>query len=150
MDNLKEQIAKEIVEYDFTGFNPKWIECANKSHWLNLATKILSIIEQAGYAQLQTGEDGLVKKESRCVKCRAENNGECFDIECTTHSYERGFKDGTVDQKALCDKEKEETVKKVGDKIRKFDKGEGWIELGEADLAYIIKQTLEALNEQNL
>lgn len=50
MDNLKEQIAKEIVEYDFTGFNPKWIECANKSHWLNLATKILSIIEQAGYA----------------------------------------------------------------------------------------------------
>jgi hypothetical protein len=61
MDNLKEQIAKEIVEYDFTGFNPKWIECANKSHWLNLATKILSIIEQAGYAQLQTGEDGLIK-----------------------------------------------------------------------------------------
>lgn len=44
---IKEQVAKEIFEYDFTGFNPKWAECANKSHWLNLANKIIELFEQS-------------------------------------------------------------------------------------------------------
>jgi hypothetical protein len=103
-------------------------ECANE-------------IIQAGYVQLQADSDGLVKKESRCVKCRAENNGECFDIECTTHSYERGFKDGTVDQKALCDAEWREKIENL--------QGE-WISVAETycpdwvlDLRYILSQMEE-------
>jgi len=109
MDNLKETAEFKLVRILNKYFDDYLLEylseCANE-------------IIQAGYVQLPAGEDGLVKKESRCVKCRAENNGECFDIECTTHSYERGFKDGTVDQKALCDKEKEEVVKKVFKELR--------------------------------
>ena len=121
MDNLKEQIL-EYTEQVIVAYQSR-IDNTIDSDALRKVLeeypeKIVKAFKANNFVQLQAGEDGLVKKESRCVKCRAGNNGECFDIECTTHSYERGFKDGTVDQKALCDKEKEEVVKKVFKELR--------------------------------
>ena len=104
-------------------------ECANE-------------IMQAGYLPIQADSEGLVKIVSPCeiceYNCPQEKKGICVTYRDYTNKMQL-----LKAQKSLCDKEKEEAVKKVGDKIRKFDKGEGWIELGEADLADIIKQTLE-------
>ena len=107
-------------------------ECANE-------------IMQAGYLPIQADSEGLVDNVGEILARDWDKQPE----DGREYKYNGGYIT-TIDvtdllkaQKSLCDKEKEEAVKKVGDKIRKFDKGEGWIELGEADLADIIKQTLE-------
>ena len=151
MDNLKEQIAKEIVEYDFTGFNPKWIECANKSHWLNLATKILSIIEQAGYAQLQTGEDGLIKldMEDPCETCNASINEQRMgcQISCVDYGVYQSILRNVKAQKNLDDKRIEQI--NSTDKIEIFIDGKKTVFVREGKKEEEITSLLRKIVGQN-
>lgn len=103
---IKEKIAREIFEYDFTGFNPKWAECANKSHWLNLANKIIELFEQAGYIQLQADDKGLAELTNPCAGCIHKSKIDCeYCDEAKEYAIRMAY---IKKQKALCDKEKEE------------------------------------------
>ncbi|MDD4873368.1 MAG: hypothetical protein PHE15_00095 [Dehalococcoidales bacterium] len=159
MDNLKEQIAREIAiirglsnwdtlsdrmvtkEFGRTRISGY----ASKEGCYEYAEQILSIIKQAGFVQLQAKEDGLVPEEE-IIKYASQDSTYC------QLSVDVGIW-ATKAQKALDDKEKEEAVKKVLDFVDSYQVSVVTREYGYTESVYIgaskwnefKKQTLEEL-----
>ena len=104
MSNLKEHKLQERITEEIQRW---WCDIGCNDCAEEVAKSILIIIKQAGYYPLQADSEGLAKNPYKGDAVYVRKNNGCF-----TTLFD-AFEQGSIAQKALCDKEKEEAVKKV-------------------------------------